>query len=159
MDKHTYKIGEVASLLSTSIRSIRYYEEEGLLNPIRTQRGTRLYSKPHIIRLKVILRLVNLRFSIESIRNIIKIRENSKTGDDSSKQVNIYLNEILNNIAVQMKALKKLNTEINNAQKIIKKCHGCINHPSTKGCPNCQVNSKLNDIELLNLIWDIENDV
>ncbi len=95
MAVNTYKIGEVASQLATSIRSIRYYEEEGLITPIRTQRGTRLYSEKHINRLSSILRLTQLGFSIETIRKIAQLRENTNTGDESSHLLDTCLNEAL----------------------------------------------------------------
>lgn len=57
MEKNNYKIGEITGLLATSIRTIRYYEKEGLLTLIRTPRGTCLYSERHIARLRIILRL------------------------------------------------------------------------------------------------------
>ncbi len=154
MEINHYKIGEVASNLATSIRTIRYYEEEGLLTPIRTPKGTRLYSKAHIARLNVILRLANLGFSIESIRKIAEIRENSQTGDESSIQVKYYLDKVLSTIETQIKELQRSSHEIHEAQLAISGCNGCTNPPSTQGCPDCPVRKKLNDIELLNLVWD-----
>ena len=156
MEKNCYKIGEVAIKLATSIRSIRYYEEEGLLTPLRTQRGTRLYSEKHVSRLSTILRLTKLEFSIESIRNIAKLRENSKTGDESSSLVDVSLNDTLTIINNKIKELENLNIEINNSIRVVKKCKGCMNHPTTKECPDCPVIDNLNNIQLLNLVWDTE---
>ena len=156
MGKNNYKIGEVASQLATSIRTIRYYEEEGLLTPSRTQRGTRLYSDHHIARLTIILRLTKLGFSIEAIRKIAEIRENSQTGDESSVQMESYLKEILDTIGEQIKELEDISLEINDARHVISGCNGCSNRPGSKGCPDCPVRKKLNNIELLNLVWDTE---
>lgn len=156
MEINNYKIGEVASELATSIRTIRYYEEEGLLTPIRTPRGTRLYSENHIARLKVILRLTKLGFSIEAIRKIAEIREKSQTGDESSVQVKHHLEAVLSTIGGQIKELEKISHEINEARQVISECNGCSNTPSTQGCPDCPVRKKLHDIELLNLVWDTE---
>ncbi|MCP3851392.1 MAG: MerR family transcriptional regulator [Gammaproteobacteria bacterium] len=44
MSTHFFKIGDVAEKLKTTVRTIRYYDEEGLLVPHRTG-GTRLYSE------------------------------------------------------------------------------------------------------------------
>lgn len=156
MTGNTYKIGEVATQLATSIRSIRYYEEEGLITPIRTQRGTRLYSEKHINRLSAILRLTQLGFSIETIRKIVKLRENSNTGDESSHLVDACLNEALTTINKKIKEFENLSIEINRAMKIVKKCNGCTNKPSTRGCPDCPVINNLNNIRLLNLVWDTD---
>ncbi len=156
MDNDNYKIGEVANKLATSIRTIRFYEEEGLLTPIRTPRGTRLYSDKHIARLRVIIRLTKLGFSIEAIRIIAEMREKSKTGDEGSLLIEHHFEGILNTLANQISDLEKISLEINNAQNIISECSGCSNTPSTKGCPKCPVRKKRKEIELLNLVWDTE---
>jgi len=155
-ENNHYKIGEVASTLATSVRTIRYYEEEGLLSPIRTPRGTRLYSENHIARLKIILQLAKLGFSLEAIRKIAQIREQSQTGDESSVQVGHHLETVLSTIAEQIKELEKVTYEINEAKQVIAGCNGCSNTPSTQGCPDCPVRKKLKEIELLNLVWDTE---
>ncbi len=156
MQTEHYKIGEVADLLATSIRTIRYYEEEGLLTPIRTPRGTRLYSNIHLARLKMILRLTSHGFSIEAIRQIAEIRETGQTGAQSSIQVDQHLEDIQMTIAAQIDALENIQTEINDARSVISGCNQCSNKPSTKGCPDCPVRKNLTEIELLNLIWDTE---
>jgi len=156
MDSYNYKIGEAASKLATSIRSIRYYEEEGLLTPVRTKRGTRLYSEKHIARLSIILRLTQLGFSIESIRNIAQLRENSQTGDESSTLVDKHLSDALVAINKKMKELERLKKEITNSMNIVQQCQGCTKPPDTKGCPDCPVIANRNQIELLNLVWDTE---
>jgi len=156
MDDSNYKIGEVASKLDTSIRSIRYYEEEGLVIPYRTDAGTRFYSTKHITRLIVILRLKKIGFSLDAIRKIVEVREDCKTGDEGSIRVDLSLQEVSNTINSQIQELKKLNSEIHNAREVIAKCKGCSNQPTSQDCPHCPVKSNLNEIELLNLVWDTE---
>ena len=156
MEKNNHKIGEVADLLATSIRTIRYYEEEGLITPIRTPRGTRLYSDCHIARLRTILLLAKFGFSIDGIRKIAEIREQSSTGDESSFKVEHHLEEVLNTITDQINELKRVSLEINKARNVISGCNGCSNTPSTEGCPDCPVRKKLKEVELLNLVWDTE---
>ena len=156
MDKATYKIGEVADRLATSIRTIRYYEEEGLLEPVRTPRGTRMYSANHIARLNVILRLAGLGFSLEAIRKIAEIRENSNSGDASSFLVEQHLDEVQQLLDKQINALQNIKQEIQDASGVIAGCHGCSNVPATQSCPDCPVINKRADIELLNLVWDTD---
>ncbi|MCU7845970.1 MAG: MerR family transcriptional regulator [Candidatus Thiodiazotropha sp. (ex Monitilora ramsayi)] len=148
------KIGEVAELLKTTIRTIRYYEEEGLLEPHRTDGGTRLYSEQHVKRLKSILHLVDNGFSIEVIRLIGSIRETCNTGNDSSKKVSAVIESEIKNINKKVASLELLKSEFTVALKQVKKCTGCTNLPSSNGCPTCPLNKKLNQIEILNLIWE-----
>lgn len=149
-----YKIGEVAASLGVTIRTIRYYEEEGLVQPIRTDGGTRLYNQRHIARLKSILHLAENGFSLESIRLLCSIRETCKTGDESSKKVSAQLDAEIKQISLRLRELERLKTEITHARTLVRKCRGCKNRPTTRGCPDCPVKKHTASVELLNLIWD-----
>ncbi|MES9858721.1 MAG: MerR family transcriptional regulator [Sedimenticola sp.] len=154
MGNGTYKIGEVASLLATSIRTIRYYEEEFLIEPIRTEKGTRLYSDSHILRLKAILNLTHNGFSIETIREISTIRDKFSTGKESSHHLSALFDKSLSTLQKQIQALDSLRNEIQSTKEIIQSCSDCNNKPSTNGCPDCLVIKKLDEVLLLNLVWD-----
>ena len=47
----TYKIGELAQITSNTTRTLRYYEELGLLEPVRNTSGQRLYGEDALTRL------------------------------------------------------------------------------------------------------------
>lgn len=148
------KIGEVAALLETTVRTIRYYEDEGLLEPHRTDGGTRLYAEQHINRLKAILHLVDNGFSLELIRLIGNTRKKCATGNESSQKVSAIIESTIDDLSEQIGSLEKLRAELIAAEKKIKKCTGCRNLPSSKGCPTCPVNKSLDKIEVLNLVWE-----
>ena len=107
-----YKIGEVADLLGTTLRTIRYYEEEGLLQPLRTDGGTRLYHERHISRLKSILHLAENGFSLESIRLIASTREACTTGDATSKKVSAQLDDEITEISARSQKMDSMKAEI-----------------------------------------------
>jgi MerR family transcriptional regulator, copper efflux regulator len=68
------KIGEVAERTGLSLRTIRYYEEVGLVVPSsRTGGGFRLYSDADVARFEVIKRMKPLDFSLEEMRDLLAI--------------------------------------------------------------------------------------
>jgi DNA-binding transcriptional MerR regulator len=69
-----YRIEQVAERLQTTKRTLRYYEEIGLLPPAeRTEGGYRLYSDEDIARLERIQRLKDLLgFSLAEIRELLQ---------------------------------------------------------------------------------------
>lgn len=148
-----FKIGEVAEKLNITVRTIRYYEEEGLLEPCRTEGGTRLYSEHHIDRLKAILHLADSGFSLEVIGLIGNARHACATGDEGCKKLSAILDDAVSVIDKQISGLKGLQSEVNASRKLVAQCRGCANEPSSNGCPNCPINHNLKKIELLNLIW------
>lgn len=155
MDKK-YKIGEISERLSTSIRTIRYYEEEGLLQPQRSEGGTRFYTQRHISRLRAILHLVENGFSIQSIRLLGSMRDTCKTGNESSIRVSEQLDRTCDEISRRIHELLALKKEIEKAEGLVKQCSGCNNPPTSKGCPSCPVKAHADREVLLSLIWDQE---
>jgi DNA-binding transcriptional MerR regulator len=73
------RIGEVADRLGVSPRTIKYYEEIGLLIPgERSPGGFRLYAEPDVERLRRILRLKDMGFSLAAIREFISVRDDAR---------------------------------------------------------------------------------
>lgn len=65
-------IGELADKTGLSLRTIRHYDDEGLLNPsARSTGGFRLYSGDGLERLLVIRRMKPLGFSIDEMRDLL----------------------------------------------------------------------------------------
>ncbi|MEH0549139.1 MerR family transcriptional regulator [Streptomyces sp. B21-105] len=70
-DKHM-QIGEVAARTELSLRTIRHYEETGLVIPsARSQGGFRLYTEADIARLMVIRRMKPLGFTLDEMRDLL----------------------------------------------------------------------------------------
>lgn len=68
--KHTYSIGELAREFDVTTRTIRFYEDQGLVSPSR--RGqTRVYSPADRVVLKLILRGKRLGFSLAESKELI----------------------------------------------------------------------------------------
>lgn len=69
-DETTYTITELSREFDITPRAIRFYEDEGLLNPARSGRS-RVYSKADRTRLKLTLRGKRLGLSLAEIRELI----------------------------------------------------------------------------------------
>ncbi|MGH1391708.1 MAG: MerR family transcriptional regulator [Aeromonas jandaei] len=80
----TYSISELAHEFDVTPRTIRYYEDEGLLTPQR-EGQTRIYSHKDKIRLKLTLRGKRLGFSLAEIRELFDMYDTDKS---SKNQLN-----------------------------------------------------------------------
>jgi MerR family transcriptional regulator, copper efflux regulator len=75
------QIGQVAERTGLSLRTIRWYEEEGLVVPTaRTDGGFRLYSDDDVARLEVIKRMKPLGFALEEMRELLTLLAALDTG-------------------------------------------------------------------------------
>jgi MerR family transcriptional regulator, copper efflux regulator len=84
----THQIGEVAEAVGLSIRTIRHYDEMGVVEPSgRTTGGFRLYTDADVERLGLVKRLKPLQFSLEEIHELLDLLDpRAETiGDDHTQ--------------------------------------------------------------------------
>jgi MerR family transcriptional regulator, thiopeptide resistance regulator len=67
-----WKVGELAKRTGITVRTLRYYDQVGLLKPTtHTETGYRLYTYPDLLQLQQILSLRQLGFPLEEIKQIL----------------------------------------------------------------------------------------
>lgn len=80
-----YTISNLAEEFDVSTRTIRYYEELGLIHPKRTDGGQRMYTRKDRARLRLILRGKRFGFSLEEISEMILLFDDDRTGERQLK--------------------------------------------------------------------------
>lgn len=74
MSGFAYTIGDLAGESGTTVQTIRYYEQSGLMPaPPRTHGGQRRYDKGHLDRLKFIRHARELGFPIDDVRELLRL--------------------------------------------------------------------------------------
>lgn len=104
------------SLLPT--KTIRYYEEVGLVNPARSNNGYRDYSKNDIHRLRFVQRSRGLGFSIEECKLLLSLYDDSER---ASSDVKMLASEKILEIEKKIKELRSLGDVL---KSLVKNCHG-----------------------------------
>lgn len=89
MSKH-YTISDLAREFDVTTRTIRYYEESGMLTPARDGQ-TRLFNDADRVKLKLILRGKRLGFSLAESRELIDMYDPES---DNRNQINALLQKI-----------------------------------------------------------------
>ncbi|MEM7302537.1 MAG: MerR family transcriptional regulator [Pseudomonadota bacterium] len=84
-----YKIGDLAREFNVTLRTLRFYEDRGLITPTRDG-TTRLYSNEQRERLKVVLFGKKVGFSLNQIKELLRLHES----DQGSEQTHCRLNEL-----------------------------------------------------------------
>lgn len=100
-----YSIGDLSKEFDITTRSIRFYEDQGLLEPTRKGQ-TRIYNQRDRVRLKLILRGKRLGFSLAEIGRIFELYDADKS---SAKQ----LTSMMELIAQKKEDLKQKLDDIN----------------------------------------------
>lgn len=108
---HWLKIGEVASLSGISVKTIRYYEEIGLLTPetTRSASGYRLFNPTALNRLAFIKRAQSLGLSLREIQDILKVHDSGQLPCETVKE---HLLLKVRDITQQIESLEILKSEL-----------------------------------------------
>jgi DNA-binding transcriptional MerR regulator len=78
------QIGEVVDTVGLSLRTVRFYEEAGLVIPVaRTAGGFRLYDDESVARLRLIMQMKPLGFTLDEMRLLIEARDRLDARDDA----------------------------------------------------------------------------
>ena len=122
-----YSISDLAQEFTISTRSIRFYEDQGLLQPVRDG-NKRLFSKHDKLRLKLILRGKRLGFSLKEIKELFDLYDAKLTSGkevegliSSIKQRKLSLLQQLEDIQVVLMELKSAERRCNDALQHLKK--------------------------------------
>lgn len=119
-ERNLLQIGEVAERVGLSLRTVRYYEEVGLLTPpARTAGGFRLYSEDDVQRLLLVKRMKPLGLSLDEMRELAELIEQSAHPDEQSGPTLTTLVEQLSDSARRCDdAIEKLERELGEAHQL-----------------------------------------
>ncbi|MFA6845208.1 MAG: MerR family transcriptional regulator [Sphaerochaetaceae bacterium] len=138
----TYRIGELARYANVTVRTVRYYEDLGLLKTQgRSEGGQRTYTDRDLVYLKRILELKELDFSLEEIKTIISLgpgdSDGSKRREELLRQYRYKLSEAMAKQAVLEKRIDDLSWHIRQLQSDMdwQQCPG-------SGCQECSFRQK-----------------
>lgn len=111
--------GVLAQRAGCNAETVRYYEKVGIMpEPARTDAGHRIYTLPDQRRLMLILRLRNLGFSIEELREVLLLIDSDTITCGEVEAITLdHIDVIKSKIRDLRKILKAL-------QELIKKCDG-----------------------------------
>ena len=88
------QIGNLAEKAGITTRTIRYYEELGIIEPDeRTEGGFRLYSETQLRRLNIVQGLKALGFDLGRIRELFALKHQSETGGELAQAMTHLLYE------------------------------------------------------------------
>jgi len=109
-----YSIGELARMLEMSQRTMRYYEEIGLLNSVkRVEGGKRIYTDDDFLRLKLIKRLKILGLTLSEMQELEAIWSLQKSSEVVLKRLLELLDNHMKRLDDRIADLTILKNEIN----------------------------------------------
>jgi len=132
-------IDELAALSGASTRTIRYYEELGLVEPMeRTNGGFRRYCEDQLRRLQIIQGLKCLGFDLEQVRDLFALRDTAETGGDLARQMIDILQTQQNEIDAKIAQYEELRERNRRGIDVLGGCLCCRIKVFERDCHNCE---------------------
>jgi len=125
-DSATYTTGEMARLSNSTLRTVRFYEEAGILQPIgRTDGGHRVFERGQLDRLMLVSDMREAGMSLEQIRSLLEIKQRAATGglaaDDAVRALRSHVDEL----TAKMEVLRRLADDLTGTIASAQNCLEC----------------------------------
>lgn len=114
-----YKIGDFANMVNISVRTLRYYDEIGLLKPEIVDKFTnyRYYTDDNVVEARFIILLKKVGFTLQEIIDYKKFLNNYDDTDDGTNQ---FLLKKQQQISEEMERLQEMYDKITILRKKFK---------------------------------------
>lgn len=132
------KIGEMARRTGVTLRTIRYYQSLGLIEPAhRTRGGLHLYRAEACDRIQFIRDLRSLDVPLATIRDLLDQRKTAASGAEGARGVAVTLTRGLAEVEKRMQQYLTLRHEMTEALEVLETCLRCSATPSREVCYAC----------------------
>jgi len=112
----TYSIGDIAKEFDITTRSIRFYEDQGLVTPTRKGQ-TRIYNQRDRVRIKLILRGKRLGFSLAETGRLFDLYDADRSSASQLETIMKLISQKKNDLNQQLEDINAVLIELNQLEK------------------------------------------
>ncbi|MEM9068431.1 MAG: MerR family transcriptional regulator [Myxococcota bacterium] len=118
--------GDMARLSQSTLRTVRFYEQEGLIKPkARSGGGRRLFAKAELHKLQLALDLREAGLSIQDIKELFELKTRFSTPQEASIEITAILGRQINAMQEKIAKLRRLREELASMVSVISECQSC----------------------------------
>ena len=112
-------VGEVAKKMGVTVRTLQYYDKEGLLSPsAKSEGGRRLYNSRDLVILHQILSLKALGFSLDNIKEAMVSLDTPDGVADALEKQAVSIRGKIGQLSASLAAIEQLRTEVLQMQTV-----------------------------------------
>lgn len=131
--------GEMARRSANTLRTVRFYEEEGLLKPVcRTAAGHRLFTHAEFERLTLVSDLRAVGLSLDEIREVLALKASCSPADASTSGAQALLTRRLDEIRAKLAVLTRLEQDFTASAMALGRCADSTEGTTPEACASCE---------------------
>ncbi len=143
------RIGEVAKRTGTTLRTVRYYEQLGLIRHFaRTKGGFHLYFEDDCQKIQFIKNLQMLGTPLAQIRRLLDRRQQAECGAQTASEIIEILARQLDAVEERVAIYHQMKESIRRTMAILQVCKECPLKPSREVCCRCDAVTSMNEVPL-----------
>jgi DNA-binding transcriptional MerR regulator len=144
----------MARLTGSTLRTVRFYEEAGLLTPAaRSDGGHRIFDGQQRAKLQLILDLREAGLSLSDIKQLFELKNTVESAEAASLQMSQILERQIEDMQKRITKLRRLREELASTITIIRECRSCDDQRFPLQCSDCEVLSRRDLPRAVRLLW------
>lgn len=153
-DDRPLTTGDLARECETTVRTVRFYEEAGVLCPeTRSQGGHRLFGEADLEKLRLIMDLREAGLSLNDIRRLFDLKREHETAEGASAAMAEVLEAQIADMQRKIAVLRRLREELAATVAIIGECQDCESRSFPVGCGDCDVMHRRDLPRAMRILW------
>ncbi|MDW8248214.1 MAG: MerR family transcriptional regulator [Myxococcales bacterium] len=151
--------GDMARLSNNTVRTVRFYEETGVLEPAhRSEGGHRLFPATELDKLILVTAMRNAGLSLEEIKLLLGSKEGHECGAEASGRVIAMLEKHIAAMTEKIAVLSRLRSEFQRAAERLGGCLSCHDRQHfPKHCGDCAVMQGAGVPLSVQVLWQLDS--
>lgn len=146
--------GDLARACQTTVRTVRFYEEAGVLCPeTRSRGGHRLFGIADLEKLQLVMDLREAGLSLGQIRALFELKNEQTTAAAASAAMAEVLEDQIVEMQRKIALLRRLREELASMVAILGECQSCEASSFPAGCCDCDVMNRSDLPRAMRLLW------
>lgn len=149
-----HSTGDLARLCKTTVRTVRFYEESGLLEPLtRSDGGHRMFRGDAPDRLQLIMDLREAGLSLQEVRELFELKACATNAPAAATKMRAVLEARVATVHEKIAVLRRLRDELGGMLSVLRECQGCDATDFPRACASCDVMKADELPRAMRLLW------
>ncbi len=152
--------GDMARLTGNTLRTVRFYEEAGVLCPDRRSAGGhRLFSRRELDRLQFISDMRAADLSLDEIRQLLELKTKADNGAEAASEAIEALESQLTSLDEKIAIFTRLRDELRTAHELLLECRKCTSDEGfPESCNDCGVLASQGEVpHSMKVLWAVDD--
>lgn len=146
--------GDMARRAESTLRTVRFYEEEGLITPIaRGEGGQRYFAPTELAKLALARDLREAGLSVQDVRTLFDLKSGCQTPAEASRRMGEALEGQIAELQQKIDKLRALRAELASMASVVAECESCSDPRFGVECASCDVMTQPEAPRALQVLW------